>query len=238
MKKTIIIACLIILAGGLSFWLAKPSPAQAGKIVFKRNVVFRAFYALTQNGSAGALVADYAFYTQANGGVDDYNNAGSMPADSYSASWTTCASGNNWCNTATTTADKKDNSTGLVWSGWLESGTAKTWFWANNCYEPGTAENPGTCVNDGDNACQCVKKTSSKTGCEAIGAGWRLPHQKELMQVYIDGSRGNLSSAGNYYWSATAHSYFTQYAWYTDLSSGYTRYNTKTNTIQVRCVRW
>lgn len=190
------------------------------------------------NGSAGNLVPDYAFYTQAKGGVDDYNNNGTTPANSYTGSWTTCNAGNSYCATSdATNADKKDNSTNLVWSKWLDTGTAHTWFWANNCYEPGTAENPGTCVNSGDNACQCVKKTSSLVGCEALGGGWRLPYQKELMQAYINGSWGNLSSAGYFYWSATTKSYGTHYAWYTSLSNGNTDDYTKTTTIRVRCVR-
>ena len=192
------------------------------------------------NGSAGANVADSAFYTQAKGGVDDYNNNGTMPADSYTSTWTICNSGNNYCETGdATNADKKDDSTGLVWSIWLDSGTTHTWFWANNCYEPGTTENPGDCAANGDDACQCVKKTSAGVGCEALGdGGWRLPHQKELMQAYIDGSWGNLSSASNYYWSATTLSNYTPYAWYTRLGLGYTGSTTKTAAVvMVRCVR-
>ncbi len=154
------------------------------------------------------MSSDYTFYTQAKGGVDDYNNNGSRPSDSYAKSWTTCDGTNNYCGTGTSTADKKDDSTGLVWSKWLNSGATSTWFDANNCYEPGTAENPGTCVSNGDDACQCVKKATSMTGCDALGSGWRLPYQKELMQAYIDGSWGNLSNAGNYFWSATTRSYY------------------------------
>lgn len=159
-----------------------------------------------------------------------------MPSGSYAASWTTCAEGNNWCNTGDSTyANKKDNSTGLIWSIWLEGGAGKTWFWANNCYYSGV---PTDCDINGEDGCICTKLTSSKTGCEAIGEGnWRLPHQKELMQVYIDGSWGNLSSAGNNYWSATTKSNGTQSAWYGYLDNGLTSNYSKTNTTQVRCVR-
>jgi hypothetical protein len=195
-----------------------------------------------KNGTAGATVADYAFYTQAMGGVDDYNNNGSRPSDSYSGTWTTCDSGNDYCDSDdATNADKKDDSTTVVWSKWLDAGTTHTWFWANNCYEPGTAENPGTCVSSGDGACQCVKKPAGvKVGCEALGDGnWRLPYQKELMQAYIDGSWGNLSSAGYNYWSATTSSNSTQNAWVVYLGNGGTNYNSKTNSAsyRVRCVR-
>ena len=165
-----------------------------------------------------------------------------MPAGSYSSTWTTCNSGNSYCNTTdATNADKKDEGTKLIWSKWIAAGATQTWFWANNCYEPGTVENPGTCVNNGDDACRCVKKPSGlKVGCEAIGdGGWRLPGQKELMQVYIDGSWGNLSSAGNLYWSATTTSAGTQLAWYVSLLSGYTNNTAKTTaaSYRVRCVR-
>ncbi|MDO8529565.1 MAG: hypothetical protein Q7S18_02770 [bacterium] len=197
-----------------------------------------------KNGSAGVGVADSAFYTQALGGVDDYNNGGTTPADAYQGTWTTCNAGNSYCNTSDATyANKKDNSTGLVWSIWLDAGTSHTWFWANNCYEPGTAENPdggeggAACDTNGDNACQCVKKPDPlKVGCESI-AGWRTPYQKELMQAYIDGSWANLSSAGNYFWSSSTYSYATQLGWFVSLYGGYTDGNIKTSTYVVRCVR-
>lgn len=188
------------------------------------------------NGSAGNTVLDYAFYTQALGGIDDYNNnktsggLGVMPDGSYSSTWTVCNDGNSYCGTSDSTyADRKDDSTKLVWSKWIDAGTSHTWFWANNCYEPGTAENPDggegglPCDASGDNACRCVKKTSSKAGCESIGDGnWRTPYQKELMQAYIDGSWGNLSSAGNNFWSSTTYSNATQNGWTVYLTNGIT----------------
>lgn len=176
-------------------------------------------------------------YTQILGGVDDYNNNSTMPSDTYSASWTTCNSGNSYCGTGdATNANKQDPNTGLTWSNWLDSGNSHDWFWANNCAEPGSASDPGTCVNNGGAACQCVKLTSSKTGCEAL-SGWRLPYQKELMQSYIDGSWGNLSSANYSYWSSTTNSYNTQSAWFVYQNYGNTNYNIKTGTTKVRCVR-
>ena|GEM_PF-4965861 len=189
------------------------------------------------NGSAGPNVADFAFYTEDKGGVDDYNNNGVMPVGSFTVSWTGCAAGNNYCNTNdSVNADTKDESTNLVWSKWLDNGTSHTWFWANNCYDPGTPENPGTCAANGDDACQCVKKTTVKTGCEALGNGWRLPYQKEYPQAYIDGSWGNLSNANNIYWSATNYSAYTNYAWAVYPSSGFTYSYTKPSIYKVRCV--
>ena len=219
------------------------------------------------NGSAGSSVLDPTFYALNNfdslmpnntvkgffGGVDDYNGGqisgdlGVMPVGSYAgAGWSNCTVDNDYCEVGDTavSADKKDNSTGLVWS--IRIG-ADTWFWANNCYEPLTPTyNPVKCDTTGDDGCQCVKKPSgSKVGCEALDSiggntlgPWRTPTQKELMQAYIDGSWGNLSLAGYSYWSATTRSNNTHRAWYTYLNHGYTNYTTKTSTtISVRCVR-
>lgn len=195
------------------------------------------------NGSSTSLD-----YPQSTGGVDDYNSGGSRPSNSYSKSWTTCDSSNNYCGTGdSVNAEKEDNSTGLVWSKLLESGATKSWFWANNCkYPNGLTGDDGVCDANGEVACKCVKLTGTgeggngaQTGCDALGSGWRLPYQKELMLAYIDGSWGNLSAAGSYYWSATTVSTYTQYAWITYLSPGNTLNVTKTTAggSRVRCVR-
>ncbi|MBU2579345.1 DUF1566 domain-containing protein [Patescibacteria group bacterium] len=198
-----------------------------------------------KNGSATSPATDFAFYTQALGGVDDYNDNGARPTDSFAASWTQCAAANNYCKTGDSTACTgdvcyQDNNTGQIWSDYLDSGTNHNWWWANNCWAPGSWANPGTCTADGDDACQCVTATSTPniTGCKAIGDGnWRLPHQKELMQAYIDGSWGNLPHANFNFWSATTKSYSTHSAWYTDLRHGSTDTNLKTNEYDSRCVR-
>ena len=199
------------------------------------------------NGSATSGATDYAFYTQALGGVDDYNDGQSAnPTGSYEGSWTDCVVGNDYCGTDdATNADAKDNQTGLIWSIKIDNagdGT-QSWFWANNCHEPDTVENPGTCTADGDDACRCVKLTSSKTGCEALGdGGWRLPYQKELMQAYINGSSKEsvsyLSSTGCYFWSSTTASFKTRSAWYVGLDTGYTNNTVKTSvaSYRSRCV--
>jgi len=58
-----------------------------------------------------------------------------------------------------------------------------------------------------------------------------------LMQAYINGSWGNLSHAGNTYWSATTQSNHTHDAWDVTPTNGNTDTNTKTNTNDSRCVR-
>jgi hypothetical protein len=69
--------------------------------------------------------------------------------------------------------------------------------------------------------------------------GWFLPSQKQIMQAYIDGSYGNLEATGvyHYYWSATTSANFTNNAWVTYLSNGYTQATIQTAAYYVRCVR-
>jgi len=204
-----------------------------------------------KNGSATSPVEDFAFYTQALGGVDDYNDNGARPTDSFAVSWTQCAAANNYCKTGDSTACAgdvcyQDNNTGQIWSDYLDSGTNHNWWWANNCWAPGSWANSSgdnLCNSDGDDVCRCVKATSTPniTGCEALGDGnWRLPHQKELMQAYIDGSWSSSSvipHANNNFWSATTRSSYTHNAWYTTLFLGHTNYLLKTTESDSRCVR-
>ena len=128
--------------------------------------------------------------------------------------WTACNSGNSYCGTGRSVAEKQDPNTGLVWSPIIDY---STWFVANNCVVPGGAGSLGaTCEIIGDPGCTCVKNTSSKTGCENYDdLNWRLPNQKELRQSYIDGSYSNLTIANTEYWSSTTFSNGTQYAWNT-----------------------
>ncbi len=200
------------------------------------------------NGSATSGATDYTFWTQALGGVDDYNDGqAAFPTGSYVGSWTDCTSGaDNYCGLGATdtNADAKDLSTGLIWSVAIGIGAdyTQSWFWANSCYPPETPTyNPGVCASHGDDGCQCVKlPVGSKTGCDALGdGGWRLPYQKELMQAYIDGSWTNLTSGGYIYWSSTTDSYYTPNAWIVYLYYGYTYgdLNTYAASYRVRCVR-
>jgi hypothetical protein len=177
-------------------------------------------------------------YTQAIGGVDDYNNNNTIPSDTYKVTWTTCAEGNNYCGTGRSVASRQDPNTGLVWSPRISS--SSTWFAANNCaYPNGLTGDDGTCNTNGEVACYCVKLTSSKTGCEVYDDGnWRLPTQKEQMQAYINGSWGSgLDNLTATYWSATTMSTYTLSAWVTDLGYGTTGVYNKTTARSVRCVR-
>ena len=85
---------------------------------------------------------------------------------------------------------------------------------------------------------------NSKTASELCSSqtGWSLPHQKQLMQAYINGSWDKnlgtgLEGVNRNYWSATTNSNNSTIAWYTNLSSGTTLTSTKTNANYVRCVR-
>ena len=220
------------------------TPNAGGIISINSNILQNQY-----NGSATSGATDYAFYTQALGGVDDYNDGQSAyPTSSYEGSWTDCTAGNNYCETGDATyADAKDNQTGLVWSTKIDKAgdDTQSWFWANNCIEPGDAGSRGaTCVSDGNDGCSCVKLTSSKTGCEALGdGGWRLPYQKELMQAYINGSSKEsvsyLSSTGYGFWSSTTASYNTRNAWtvYLYYGGAYNTIKTNVASLRSRCVR-
>ena len=242
----------IVVAVGLSGWANDLYNAVARSVILKSGVSLKNNVSIrsgTIDQWAGSLSTTTGYYTQATGGVDDYNNNQSMPADAFSENWTYCEASNNYCSTgdavvcsgATDYKCYQDNRTNLVWSDWILGGANIDWFEANNCkYNPnGLPLDDGTCNTHGEDACVCIKQPAgSETGCEAIGDGnWRLPYQKELMQAYINGSWGNLPNAGYYYWSATTLSYYTHVAWQTYLGAGRTNNGNKTNTYGSRCVR-
>jgi hypothetical protein len=246
--KKYLLTVLAIFVVAVVYWMYSDFIFGQGVEMRNANVVIRGGSPTFNqyNGSATVGATDYEYYTQALGGVDDYNDGqAAYPTGSYQGSWTDCTAGNNYCGTGDSTyADAKDNNTGLIWSVVIEDTGDYTqdWFWANNCYEPGTTENPGACGSDDDVACQCVKlPTGSKTGCEALGNGWRLPYQKELIQAYIDGSNANLSNLDyNYdYRSATTVSWGTDEAWIVGLTGGWVYDDSKTNntSYKVVCVR-
>ncbi len=191
----------------------------------------------TKNGGGtGTIVA----YTKVLGGVDDYNNNQTIPADTYQKTWTTCNVGNSYCGSSDTNAEKQDPNTGLIWS--ARTSSSANWFTANNCAQPLNGVAPlgaANCSANGDAACVCTKLTGgSKTGCDVLGDGlWRLPYQKELMIAYVDGSWSNLTNAGTHYWSSTTSSSATQTAWYTYQYNGNTSNSTKITNNSVRCVR-
>ena len=249
MKKIIMSITIIAVSFLATFYSVDKLVAYARSVIFRSGVVLKNNVSISAGSidqRNGSMTTTTQSFSKALGGVDDYNNNQTMPADSFEENFTQCASANNYCGTndATTCAGganticEQDNRTNLVWSDWLNTGTDVNWFTANNCAQPGSAENPGACAANGNVGCQCVKLTSSKTGCEALGDGnWRLPHQKELMQAYINGSWGNLSHAGYDYWSATTRANDTNTAWHVRLDNGYTYHGTKTVATDSRCVR-
>lgn len=178
------------------------------------------------NGTSGSFTGG----AQANGGADDYNNNGARPSDSYSKGWTACNAGNTYCGTSDAGADAKDDATGLIWSlpcngsgcASFSDATPLTYSWDNT---------------GGNN--------NSRTAYQLCSdhSGWSLPHQKQLMQAYINGSYGNLETASagitRPHWSASTVSHVTTYAWFTNLSRGSTDYSTKVtaNSNYVRCIR-
>ena len=244
MKKILIIITIVAVSLVVCFYSADQLTAYARSVIFKSGVVLKNNVSIRsgsidqRNGSAST-----GDYPKSSGGVDDYNAGGATPTDSFSENFTQCTSANNYCSTNDATACSgdvcyQDNRTNLVWSDW--TGGTQTWFVANSCQYP-NGLGDGTCDTHGEAACKCVKQTSgNETGCEDLGDGnWRLPHQKELMQVYINGSWKNLSNPGDYFWSATTQSYATHNAWYAALDHGYTRYSNKTTagSYYARCVR-
>lgn len=166
----------------------------------------------------------------ASGGFDDYNNAGSPPTDRYSKPWTQCNSGNNYCGTGDNGADAMDNSTRLVWS--LPCNGSGCSSFSDSSPLSYTWDKSGGNNNSKEAFKLCSQGNHGKTG-------WYLPHQKQLMQAYIDGSYGNLETAGisRNYWSATTRSSNTANAWYVHLSDGSTNNLNKTNFNYIRCVR-
>ena len=164
--------------------------------------------------------------SQANGGVDDFNGAGAPTTSRYTTSWTQCNSGNSYCGTGSSGADAKDNATGLVWS--LPcNGTGCSSF---------SDSSPATYSWDSSGG-----NNNNRTASQLCSdkSGWSLPHQKQLMVAYADGSYGNLEAQGvdRYYWSATIVSFLTPSAWAVHLSHGIAYFYTKTIGYNIRCVR-
>ena len=175
------------------------------------------------NGTSGAFTGG----SQANGGADDYNNGGAVASGGYAKGWTACNAGNSYCGTSDSGANAKDDSTGLVWS--LPCNGSGCASFSDS--SPLTYSWNGT--TDADNNSRTASQLCSDH------SGWSLPHQKQLMQAYIDGSYGILesTSVSRTYWSASTVSSSTTNAWYIYLSRGYTTFNAKTGSNYVRCVR-
>ena len=190
----------------------------------------------TGNATAANVVSGKTFYgsdrTQQTG---TQPTPGVCPTQAYHDSHASATQANNCTDVVTWTTptdgitgtEKQDPRSGLIWSNAIvnTAGTAT--------FSPTT--NTAFSWDASAAANIAVGNKTAITLCSAMGNGWRLPVQKELMQAYIDGSNFNLSQPANNFWSATEHS--STSAWYVNLSFGYTSTNTKTNTNQVRCVR-
>lgn len=252
--KVLLIFLAVVVALNVSYFMEGIYNAVARSVIFKSGVVLKNNVSISAGSidqRNGSMSTTSNAYPKSLGGVDDYNNNQTMPTDTFSENFTYCTSANNYCSTnesvvcsgATNYKCYQDNRTNLVWSDYLNTGTNVNWFVANNCQYPnGLPGDDGVCNVNAEVACQCVKQTVNETGydiCEFIGGGnWRLPHQKELMQVYIDGSWGSgMPNTANTFWSATTPSNATQYAWGTTLYHGTTYSYSKTSTHDSRCVR-
>jgi hypothetical protein len=190
----------------------------------------------TYCGTAGSLLGSlwmgtdatgtYPGGSQSSGGVDDFNAGLAPSAGRYVKNWTPCNSGNSYCGTGDSGADAKDDSTGLVWS--------------LPCNGSGCASfsDSAPLTYSWDNS---ATNNNSRTASQLCSdhAGWSLPHQKQLLQAYIDGSYGGLEDQGTdrNYLSATTASDNTTLVRRMLLSSGNSNSGNKTTPNYVRCVR-
>lgn len=209
------------------------------------------------SGSSGANLSNMwngtgteaAGGSQANGGIDDANYDSNWvpqtpPEDRYEANWEKCEESNNYCETGDTGADAKDLNTGIIWSYPLKNTEGVNNF--DTSAPDLTGCETGSCAYqnidtyyswDSSNTNNNSKTASGL--CQEQGENWYLPHQKQLMQAYIDGAYGNLESIGvvRGYWSATTLSGYETHAWYVDLSGGGTGYYYKYYDNVIRCVQ-
>lgn len=175
-------------------------------------------------------------YPQNVGGIDDFNNGGTIPADTYQKAWEVCDNINDYCGTKDTFAQRRDLLTGTIWSKLM---SVDNWFNANNCkYPNGLSGDDGNCNTNNEIACVCVKNLQAKTGCESLGDGkWRLPYQKELLFAYIDGIYDKLDFPELGLWSATTKSSSTERSWLVFVHTGTDIFNFKKELYNFRCVR-
>lgn len=201
--------------------------------------------------------------SQVNGGIDDANYDSNYvpqtpPEDRYESTWEQCIESNDYCGTDTNNnqvndsgANAKDLATGLVWSYPLKDAGGATFDTApadltgcdtGNCAYWNTdttySWNSSNANNDTDLPEGDTIKLTAQELCSQH-TGWFLPHQKQLMQAYIDGSYGNLEPIGvdRFYWSATTVSSNAGDAWSVNLSYGSTSNNFKNSYYSVRCIR-
>ena len=153
------------------------------------------------------------------------SNTGTTVCHSISYILTICD--DDYCGTGDSGADAQDDSTGLIWS--MPCNGAGCLSFSDAVPLTYTWDNSGPNNNS---------LTASQL-CSGH-AGWSLPHQKQFMQAYIDGSYGNLEAitVNRPYWSATTQASSPTGAWATYLSIGGTGTTSKAvNGGYVRCVR-
>lgn len=124
---------------------------------------------------------------------------------------------------------EQDPRTGVWWSDVMAIGTTATS--TTNEFDPAT---DGTRPTGGNAIGFCNALNTANFGGHN---DWYLPTQKQLMQAYIDGAANNLPNPGNYFWSSTEGYSGSANAWRVYLYYGYTTYNAKTTSSDVRCVR-
>ena len=169
------------------------------------------------NGTALGFIGG----SQANGGYIDFGDGTAVSSDRYEGPWTLCGLSNNFCGTGNSAAAVKDETTALVWS--HRCGGLGT-----NCFPLATTSAE---VRYG--------WANAVTACQSLGAGWELPHQRQLMQAYIDGSYGNLENIGQFawYWTSTTAGAFGENAAYGTLNTGFLSFTGKTlQNMSARCV--
>jgi len=137
-------------------------------------------------------------------------------------------------------AVKKDTRTGLYWSDCYSSvsgdetcETRTNIFILNGII--GDSDD-GLDAEGGQAVDFCEALSLDADGDTTDETDWYLPSQKELMQVYIDGSPNILPQSDHGYWSSTEVSSDSSLAWYLYLHGGSTGGNPKSGAIYVRCV--
>ena len=123
-------------------------------------------------------------------------------------------------------SEKLDTNTGLIWSNALVKNLSNINFSAVINTKTNFSWNAVIADN--------LSKTASVL-CTEKGNNWRLPTQKELIQVYINGSFATLINANGDFWSATEFN--STDAWAVTLWNGNVFSYGKGNGSSVRCVR-
>jgi hypothetical protein len=136
----------------------------------------------------------------------------------------------------------KDMRTGLYWSS-PSTSTMSNSFGAvstqctDNEVSDGTCD-PCTWATKGNAIATCcgLDLDCSANGCSS-STDWRLPTQKELIQILIDGAINNFDYNTQTLWSSTEYSSDSTYADYYNLNFNQVLRDLKTTLYNVRCVR-